>query len=142
MRQLVRALAHCHSRDIVHRDLKMENVLISKEMRVKLIDFGFSLQLPKENHILYDYCGTPSFIAPEVTQREGYYGKPADVWSLGVLIYRLATGNFPFSTTKEKTLLSKSIKSELKLPGEVTPELAALLTQMLSIDFWKRPTAE
>ena len=65
----MRAVAYCHSLNIVHRDLKLENVLVSKDFKVKLIDFGFSLCLPSENHILYDYCGTPNYIAPEVSQR-------------------------------------------------------------------------
>lgn len=64
VRQLVRAVAFCHASQVVHRDLKLENVLVSKEFKVKLIDFGFSVLLPSENHILYDYCGTPNYIAP------------------------------------------------------------------------------
>lgn len=64
VKYILKAIAHCHSRDIVHRDIKMENILINKDYKPKLIDFGFSLQLPKENHVLYDYCGTPNYIAP------------------------------------------------------------------------------
>ena len=93
---MVKAVAYLHANDIVHRDIKLENVLVSKEFKIKIIDFGFSRQLPKENHVLYDFCGTMHYIAPEVMQREGYYGKPADIWALGVLLYRMTVGCFPF----------------------------------------------
>lgn len=95
-RQLIKAIAYIHSLDIVHRDLKIDNILVNRDLKVKLIDFGFSRQLPRENYMLYDFCGTPHYIAPEVIHREGYFGKPADIWSLGIVIYKMTVGTFPF----------------------------------------------
>lgn len=68
-----------------------------------------------------------------MTQREGYYGKPADVWSLGIIIYRMVVGSFPNRPSDSKPI---------RIPGEISNELSGLLAQMLSFDFWKRPSAE
>ena len=107
-----------------------------------MIDFGFSRILTKDHQILYDYCGTPNYIAPEVTQREGYYGKPADIWSVGILVYKLVTGTFPSKKIQDKEGHPKNHKCELKVPSEVSQELGQLLNLMLSYDYWRRPTAE
>ena len=141
MRQLARALEYLHGLEVVHRDLKLENVLVGKEGRVKLIDFGFSLHLPRETYLLYDFCGTPHYIAPEVIQREGYFGKPADIWSLGIVLYKITVGSFPFKGPNEKALFSKVVKGELKVPPELSGELGKLLARMLTFDHRKRPTA-
>ena len=95
----------------MHRDLKLDNVLINREFKIKLIDFGFSRHLSRENEVLTDFCGTPHYISPEVIQREGYYGKPADIWSLGVIIFRLIAGCFPFKGINEKAIFSKVMKN-------------------------------
>ncbi len=68
-----------------------------KDLRIKLIDFGFSvLENELDDKVLQDYCGTPNYIAPEVIKKMGYLGKPADIWSLGILLFCLVTGSYPF----------------------------------------------
>ena len=120
----------------------MENILVGRDGRLKVIDYGFSRQLPRETFMLYDFCGTPHYIAPEVIQREGYFGKPADIWSLGIILYRMVVGCFPFKGNTEKTLFLKVVKGDLRLPSELSPQLTNLLGRMLSFDYRKRPTAE
>ena len=82
-----------HQRNVTHRDIKLENILLDEtRTRVKLIDFGFSACIPYEKKV----CGTPSYMAPEIVSKIEYSGPPADIWALGVLLYALLCGRFPF----------------------------------------------
>jgi serine/threonine protein kinase len=102
MRRLLSAVYYLHEiKNIVHRDLKPENILCASPTHVKLADFGLAKIMKADG--LKTFCGTPQYFAPEVLQRrhtvsgEGRYGKPADMWSLGVILYILLTGKPPFS---------------------------------------------
>ena len=92
---VLEAVAYLHDIDIIHRDLKMQNILINESMEVKLIDFGFAHFYNKKKKLSV-FCGTPSYMAPELACRIPYDGKASDVWSLGVLLYIMLTGEFPF----------------------------------------------
>lgn len=75
--------------NITHRDVKLENILLSEDLKtLKLIDFGFSTQCPPYRKLKI-YCGTPSYMAPQIVQRKEYYGPPTDVWACGVLLYTM-----------------------------------------------------
>jgi MAP/microtubule affinity-regulating kinase len=93
--QIAAGISYCHTNNIIHRDIKMANVLIDDEHNVKIIDFGFSVR-SADNHKLKVRCGTSSYMAPEVLMRKEYYGKAADVWSLGVLLFVMLAGRFPY----------------------------------------------
>ena len=97
-RQILEAMNHCHQRGICHRDLKPENILIDDENNVKVIDFGFSAS---SNDKLNSHCGTPPFMAPEITKKGLYNGRQTDIWALGVLLYLMLVGKFPFRATSE-----------------------------------------
>ena len=98
--------------------------------------------MEQEQQILYDYCGTPNYIAPEISLRQGYHPKPADIWALGVIFYRMIVGVFPFKNSKDKKSISKGQQPSLELPNELSPAFQLLLSQMLNIEYWRRPTAE
>ena len=93
------ALAHLHSNNIFHRDIKLDNILIGRnskgEIKIKLIDFGFSIWM---DHIYKDklYCGTNIYMAPELLLKRPYLPGPTDIWALGVIIYVLVCVKFPF----------------------------------------------
>ena len=91
--KILKAMLHCHSQNIIHRDIKPENIMYGSEGNIKIIDFGFALVSAAKKAEL-DVAGTPYYIAPEVLT--GKYGKACDIWSLGVVLYQLLTGEHVF----------------------------------------------
>ncbi|CAO3569274.1 unnamed protein product [Mortierella alpina] len=96
--QVCRAVEYLHKNNIVHRDIKSENIMITPTLHVKLIDFGLARHCVASRPVLSTHCGTPSYMAPEIALGEDSngYGKPVDVWALGVVLFRMLTGSYPF----------------------------------------------
>jgi MAP/microtubule affinity-regulating kinase len=92
-KQVALGVKHIHDNEFCHRDLKMTNILINREGLVKIIDFGFAC--PSQDKLRM-YCGTPSYMAPEMVLKKSYYGQPMDVWALAVVLYKLLTGEYAF----------------------------------------------
>lgn len=91
--QIASGISYCHKQGIVHRDLKLENILVGETGAIKLIDFGFSA---RSGQRLTSYCGTPPYMSPEITMKVPYLGEPADMWALGIILYLMLEGRFPF----------------------------------------------
>ena len=108
MDKLLRAMIHCHSINITHRDIKPENIMYGLDGEVKLIDFGLAKQIIKKGQQMHTIAGTPYFIAPEVLH--GKYGKECDIWSLGVVMFVMMTGGYPF-TGRNRMELFNNIKT-------------------------------
>uniref|UniRef100_A0A1I7WWY1 Serine/threonine-protein kinase kin-29 n=1 Tax=Heterorhabditis bacteriophora TaxID=37862 RepID=A0A1I7WWY1_HETBA len=135
--QVSSALAYLHQRGVVHRDLKAENVLLDKNNNIKIIDFGFSnLQMP--NQLLNTWCGSPPYAAPELLLGKEYDGLKADIWSLGVLLYILVTGGFPFPGDSVDKLKRAVLSGQVKIPYWVSVECADLIRKMLVLNPLKR----
>lgn len=94
-KKLVHGVAHCHCRSVLHRDIKLDNILLDGEGGVKICDFGVS-RLIGRNEVIQEQCGTPAYLPPEMSINKEYKGFSVDVWSLGVLLYAMLQGTVPF----------------------------------------------
>ncbi|XP_014248739.1 serine/threonine-protein kinase PLK4 isoform X2 [Cimex lectularius] len=130
MKQVVEGLLYLHSHNILHRDLTLANLLLTKKMRVKIADFGLATQLsrPDEKHMTM--CGTPNYISPEVAMRSSH-GLEADVWGLGCMLYTLLAGKPPFDTDAVKSTLTRVVMAEFQMPSGISPEARDLIEKLL-----------
>lgn len=134
---LLCGVEHCHTMSIVHRDLKCENLLLSSQMILKISDFGFARELDGKN--LETYCGSYAYAAPEVILGQPYVGEPADIWSMGVILYAMVVGRLPFKDNDVKTLLSE-ISHHITLPSYLTDDIKDLIVRMLTYNPHERAT--
>ena len=138
-KQIVLAVEYCHSKGIAHRDLKLENILITENGEVKLIDFGFSVWV-KEGKIKI-FSGTRTYMSPEIITKPEYEGPPTDVWALGVILYYLLCGKFPFESSNDSELYSQIARTRYTIPEAVSLNVKNLLNAMIKVDPKKRVTA-
>ncbi|CAL9044528.1 unnamed protein product [Musa acuminata subsp. burmannicoides] len=145
--QLISGVSYCHSMEICHRDLKLENTLLdgSPTPRVKICDFGYSKSAllhsqPKST------VGTPAYIAPEVLSRKEYDGKIADVWSCGVTLYVMLVGSYPFEDPEDprnfRKTISRILNVQYSVPDyiRISSECRQLLSQIFVANPLKRIT--
>ena len=136
-KQLITTIQYMHLNNIVHRDIKPDNILLDLDNTIKLCDFGVS-RIIQENQLLHDSCGTPAFIAPEILLDEPYLPYPTDVWSSGVVLYVMATGFFPFRGINETQLNENILAGNYPKPKDISNELLDLLGKILNTNPKKR----
>eukprot|EP00111_Clytia_hemisphaerica_P005980 TCONS_00017304-protein len=143
-KQLVSGIQHCHRRNVVHRDLKCENLLIDDDEVIKVSDFGFATRFPtNKQKLLETFCGSYAYAAPEILQAEKYDGKIADIWSLGVILFAMLNGRLPYNDRDIRTLIEQT-KSKPRFSSRVnvTPECQDLVCKILTTDPQKRATLQ
>lgn len=139
--KLISAIKYCHKNRIIHRDIKMENIMITDSLDIKLIDFGFSVKLTS-NQRLTSFCGTPSYVPPEVIAKKVGYGVSADIWSLGILLYAMLCGSYPFKGSTEDELYCKIQRGIYNVSEDISSSAKRLIHLMLKLDPTKRINIE
>lgn len=134
-----------HLHNIVHRDIKCENLLISLDGSLKVADFGFARQIDK-NSLSETYCGSTAYTAPEVLEaKRPYDPRLADVWSCGIILYILLTGAMPFSKNQLYSIVkTQVVHIVLPLPysAKTTDDATSIMKTFLSFSPSKRPKLE
>lgn len=142
--QLRNGLKYLRNNNIVHRDLKPQNLLITNHDTIKISDFGLAKEFKSEGNPTIDlnqtYCGSPLYMSPELMQHKKY-SSSTDLWSIGIILYELITGQNPFKVKNYNQLLKK-IKQPVKLPSKykktISSECYHLLNKLLNIDTHQR----
>ena len=149
LRQILTAVQALHSQNIVHRDIKLENIHVSTKGSVKLLDFGLS-EAVSDDVSLMELSGTPSYIAPEMINKTlnpsgNGYGRPVDVWACGVLLYAMISGCFPFWHEKQLRRYQLILEGDIDFSNdgweEVSGQAKSLIRSLLTMDPNQRPRA-
>ena len=127
-------LEYLHAMSIVHRDLKLENILVAQDGALKLTDFGFAKQIKYRSWTL---CGTPEYLAPEIILEKGH-GKAVDYWALGVLFYEMLNGHSPFEAEDHLATYQKILDGAVNYPSKMDGEAVDLISRLLQKDISRR----
>lgn len=144
MKQMVETLLYLEQKGVAHLDLKLENIMLDDQYNVKLVDFGFSQY--RNINKLKDRVGTPNYMAPEILEGREYNGFKTDIFSLGILMFTIVQGIFPFETASDEDkyyamyLINPKAYFK-KVKGEnLSPEFKDLFNQLISFESAQRPT--
>lgn len=139
LKQLVSAVKYVHSQNVIHRDLKLGNMLLNDDMELKIADFGLATRISYDGEKKMTVCGTPNYIAPEVLQKRGH-SYEADVWALGCVTYALMVGRPPFETSTLKETYVRITSNNYTLPQNLSQSAANFIQKCLRHEPDQRPT--
>ncbi|KAJ3293304.1 Serine/threonine-protein kinase plk4 [Borealophlyctis nickersoniae] len=131
--QLIEGMLYLHANGIIHRDLKLSNLLLTDKFDLKIADFGLAVKLSDPDGEQKTMCGTPNYISPEIVSRQPY-GLASDVWSLGCMLVTIMTGTPPFESQAVKNTLDKVSRADYRLPESLSPEAKDLIHRLLQKD--------
>ena len=132
-KQIILGIKHIHDNNIIHRDIKLDNILLDLDNNIKICDFGVSRKI-NIGEILFEQCGTPAYIAPEILINKGYEGFGVDIWSAGVVLYAMLSGTVPFKGNNLKELHDLIINGKYKEIKGISKEAEDLLKKILEVD--------
>lgn len=145
MEQIIQSIIYCHNSGVVHRDIKLDNILIDKAtLKIKITDFGLCSRIKKENTIFHSKLGTARYLAPELLvnkedlNKKGYT-KNVDTWAIGIVLFLLLTGDYPFNASNREKIEQKIRQNKIDYDKyEFKPEALDLLKNILVSDPEKR----
>lgn len=139
---VVEGLFYLHSHGIIHRDLKLSNILLTENLQPKIADFGLAAKIEGDRDCEQKtLCGTPNYLAPEVILKNPY-GKAADLWSLGCMLYTLLVGRPPFESTDIRDTFARVRRGDFRIPDSITPSARDLITRLIVLDPSQRLSLE
>jgi len=130
--QVVKGLMACHEKGVVHRDLKAENILLDTQGNVKIVDFELANFV--RTNPLKTFCGSSYYAPPEICSGQIYDGEKADVWSIGVLLYMMMVGEYPFDDENDAKLINKILHNKVSYPANIDSKIRDLIDQLLTKD--------
>lgn len=137
----MQGISYLHANGIVHRDIKLENILLDGNGNVKIGDFGVSKKVG-HNELLFEQCGTPAYIAPEIVKEIGYKGFPVDIWSAGICLFAILYGNVPFKANHVSDLNIAILEQKIEYKDGVSDQAIDLMKKMIEKNVAKRLTAD
>jgi len=141
LKQILETLNYVHSVGVSHRDLKPENLLIDQFGKVRLSDFGLS-RFIGNNGLVTTPCGSPCYASPECISGKPYDGKTTDVWSIGVILYAMLTGQLPWTKRNQTQLFQQIRKGEYSIPSGLSSVAQDMIRGLMNVDFNKRLTID
>jgi serine/threonine protein kinase len=141
VRQILEALAYVHGLGICHRDLKPENILLDVFGDVKINDFGLS-RFVRPDGLVDTPCGSPCYVSPECISGRPYDGRKSDLWSVGVIMYALLTGQLPWTKRNQQQLFEQIRKADFVIPAFLSDPCRNLILGLMTVDCERRITIE
>lgn len=129
-KQIIQAIAFCHSNGIAHSDLKPANILIDQHNRIQLADFGLSISANK-GELINSFRGNPLTMSPEIIKRHQYDPFKSDIWSLGITLYALAANNYPWEITNKADIEKQIVGGFITYPLRMDKQFVEILKMML-----------
>ncbi|KAJ2156367.1 hypothetical protein GGF46_005242, partial [Coemansia sp. RSA 552] len=138
-RQIISAVDYMHRNCIVHRDLKLGNIMLDRNFNIRIIDFGFADTF-EWSRLLDTFCGSPCYASPEIVCSIKYTGPEVDIWSMGVVLFCMLCGHLPFEGQNRNEVYAKICSGRFPMPTLLSCEAQHLLRQMLAVDPRRRAT--
>ena len=139
--QIINGVEYIHSKGIAHRDLKLENLLLTEDNTIKIIDFGLSHEFNGKD-LLKTKCGSPSYASPELIAQPFYDGFKSDIWCCGIILYAMLCGYLPFDGDEDKdgkdVLFKNIIEGNLEFPKFISKIAKGLIIRLLNVDAKER----